>query len=145
MPKAGAPLTEEERQRARETGRQGGLKSAETRRAKAAMRADLKARQKFVDAAEEVAQELLDAALGKGRWAGNGKGPLLDAKERAGLLKTCLEYGVGRPRPQDPMSVDEGPDDTPKSGFRFGVAEGTDAEPAGRDEPVAGPSAGPAG
>ena len=87
------------------------------------MRADLRARQKFVDAAEEIADEMLDAALGKGKWS------VLDAKERAGLLKTCLEYGVGRPRAQDPLAVDD-EEEEPKTGILFGVAdtqdEGTD-------------------
>ena len=130
-----AKLTAEEQ---REAARRGGLKSGETRRAKAAMRADLKARQLFVNAAEEVAQELLDAALGKGRWA-QGEGALLDPRERAGLLKTCLEYGVGRPRPQDPMAVDQEETDTPKTGFAFGVAEadGTAEETDGA-EPAEG-------
>lgn len=83
------------------------------------MRADLKARQKFVDAAEEVAGELLDAALKRGKWAEVN----LDPKERAALLKTCLEYGVGRPRAQDPMAVDDSETDTPTTGFKFGVAD----------------------
>jgi hypothetical protein len=102
-----------------ERGRRGGQKSGETRRARAEMRADLRARMLFVDKAEDIAKEMLAAAMGEGKFS------TLDPKERASLLKTCLEYGVGRPRPQDPMSPDED-EDEPKTGIRFGVAEGTE-------------------
>ena len=108
-----------DREELRRRARAGGKKSGEVRRARAEMRADLKARMLFVDAAEEIAQEMLDAAMGRGKFS------TLDPKERASLLKTCLEYGVGRPRPQDPMAADDD-EDEPKTGIRFGVAEGTD-------------------
>ena len=75
----------------------------------------------FVDKAEDIAREMLAAAMGEGKFAS------LDPKERASLLKTCLEYAVGRPRPQDAMTPDED-EDEPKTGIRFGVAEG-DTEP----------------
>jgi hypothetical protein len=120
-------VDEAAREAARERGRLGGKKSGEVRRARAELRADLKARQLFVDAAEEVAQELLDAALVRGKWA--SLTVPLDAKERVAILKTCLEYGVGRPRAQDPMAVDEADKEGPKTGFRFGVAEAQDEGP----------------
>lgn len=104
-----------------EAARLGGIRSAEVRRRKATLRADLRARQQFSDTAEAVAKEMLDAALGRGKWQTNGV-PVLDAKERLAALKTCLEYGVGRPRAQDAISQDL--EDEPQDGIRFGVREG---------------------
>jgi hypothetical protein len=75
----------------------------------------------FQEAAERVASEMLDAAFGRGDWTNHGK-PLLDAKERAALLKVCLEYGVGRARPADVMDTEDSRNDTRK-GISFGVAE----------------------
>lgn len=97
-----------------EAGRRGGLIAAKKRREKAAMRSDLRARQAFADASEDIAKELLAAAKGEGIYAA------LDPKERVAVLKTCLEYGVGRPRSQDPMSIE---DDTEESGLLFGTRE----------------------
>lgn len=111
-----AELTELERAALLERARRGGIASGKTRAAKAKLRDDLKARMLFVEAAEELAQEMLDAALGRGAFAS------LDPKERAGLLKTCLEYAVGRPRPQDPLARDDEDPETEPDGFRFGVA-----------------------
>lgn len=112
-----------------ERARRGGIASGKARAAKAKVREDLKARMLFVEAAEELATEMLDAALGRGEWNRNGAS-LLDAKERAGLLKTCLEYAVGRPRPQDPLARDaDDEDETEPDGFRFGVAEVEQGEP----------------
>jgi hypothetical protein len=113
-------LTEADYAELKERARRGGIKSGETRRAKAKVRADLRARQLFVEDAEALAQEMLDAAHGRGKFS------TLDPKERAALLKTCLEYAVGRPRPQDPLARDDEDTDSPKSGFAFGVAEGND-------------------
>lgn len=111
-------------------GREGGLKSAETRRAKAALRKDLRARAVFVDASDAVARALVDAALGRNEFAG------LDPKERLGPMKTVLEMGVGRARPQDAEKLDEEEDTT---GMKFGVRqvdvqEDTDADDPGEVE-----------
>lgn len=108
-----------------EAGRQGGIRSGQVRRAKAELKAEARALAKFADASEELAQELLDAALGRGRWAAPGHGdgphgPLLDPKERAGLLKTCLEYAVGRPRPMA-VPAESAPVDDTRKGIAFGV------------------------
>lgn len=126
------PTNEELKERAR----RGGIKSGETRRAKAKLRADFQARQLFVDKATVVAQEMLDAALGQGTWAKEGVA-LLDPRERAGLLKVCLEYGVGRPRPQDPLDT-EPDEDGPKAGIGFGTREDLNAEASsdGQEEGV---------
>lgn len=84
------------------------------------MKAEARALAKFADASEELAQELLDAALGRGKW-GTDDHAILDPKERAGLLKTCLEYAVGRPRPMA-VPAESAPDaDTQKKGIAFGV------------------------
>lgn len=116
-----------------ERNRRAGKRSGEVRRAKAELREDLKARMLFVEAAEELAREMLDAAMGRGVYAA------LDPKERAGLLKTCLEYAVGRPRPQDPLARDEDEEEAPKTGFRFGVAEADGGSEDGREEVESGP------
>ncbi len=108
-------------------GRKGGLKSGQARAEKAAQRADLRARLLFENQAERVAQELLNAALGEGEWSRDGQ-PILDAKERVAILKTCLEYGVGRPRPQDPKDP-QGTNDEAPTGIKFGVRAPTSEEP----------------
>ena len=117
-----------------EAGRRGGVASGETRRAKRNLRKDVLARQRFIDDADNVAKELLDAALGRGSWAQGGNA-LLDPKERAGILKTCLEYGVGRARAADPMPAED-LDDEPTEGFVFGSAarDGTGRRPATGDD-----------
>jgi len=105
---------------AAELGRQGGIKSGQVRRAKAEKKAEARALELFAGASEELAQELLDAALGRGKW-GTEDHAVLDPKERAGLLKTCLEYAVGRPRPMAVPAESAPEADTPKSGVAFGV------------------------
>jgi hypothetical protein len=125
-------VDEAERERLRALAVEGGKASGRARRAKAELRDDLKARMLFVAAAEDLAKEMLDAAMGRGKFVA------LDPKERAGLLKTCLEYAVGRPRPQDPLARDDDAE-TERSGFSFGVAEASeehfDGEPEGTVEP----------
>jgi len=105
---------------AKELGRRGGIRSGEVRAAKAEQKTEARALALFADASEDIAQALLDAALGKGDWGHEG-GALLDPKERAGLLKTCLEYAVGRPRPMAAPAESTPEADTPKSGVAFGV------------------------
>jgi hypothetical protein len=107
-------------EKAAELGRLGGIRSGEVRRAKAELKAEARALAKFADASEELAQELLDAALGRGNWGHEGNA-LLDPKERSGLLKTCLEYAVGRPRPMVVPAESTPETDTPKAGVAFGV------------------------
>lgn len=97
------------------TGRAGGLKSGEARRAKAALRKDLRARQVFVENADAVAKALVDAALGRGDFEA------LDPKERLGPMKTVLEMGVGRARAQDAAELED--DEEEKQGIRFGVRQ----------------------
>lgn len=79
----------------KEQARLGGLKSAETRKKKAELRADLRARLKFEQVAEKMAEVIIDAALGQGDFE------KLDPKERAQFALKALEYGVGRPRQTD--------------------------------------------
>jgi hypothetical protein len=103
-----------------EQARLGGIKSGETRRAKAEKKAEARALELFAGASEELAQELLDAALGRGNW-GQGGNALLDPKERSSLLKTCLEYAVGRPRPMAAPAESAPEADTERKGIAFGV------------------------
>jgi hypothetical protein len=102
-------------EKAAELGRLGGIRSGEVRRAKAELKAEARALQRFADESDHVAQELLDAAFGRGVFAS------LDPKERAALLKTCLEYGVGRPRPMAVPAESAPEADTEKKGIAFGV------------------------
>lgn len=87
----------------KEQARLGGKKSGEARRAKARLRADVRAKLKFEDAAEQVAGVLVQAALGQGKFE------RLDAKEQAQFAVKVLEYAVGRPRPTEPASQSEEP------------------------------------
>lgn len=108
---------------AKERGAAGGRASAESRRAHKALAADLKARKKFEDAAEQLADKLLDAALGRGQFDG------LDPSEQAKYVIKALEYGLGRPRQLDRQEPDE-PQDVPSDGVSFGVVDPPDTEPA---------------
>lgn len=96
----------------REASRLGGLRSAETRRRKAKLRADLLAKVKFEQAAERLAQVLIDAALGEGDFA------RLDPKDRVNFAVKALEYGVGRPRPLDTTSQEV---EEPQRGISFTI------------------------
>lgn len=101
MPKV--PWTSET---ARLAGLKGGKASAAARRKKAEVRADLRARATFEEAADKMAQVIIEAALGRGDFE------RLDPKERAQFALKALEYGVGRPRQQDPNPLphqDSGP------------------------------------
>ena len=103
-----------------ELGRQGGIKSGEVRRAKAELKAEARALAKFADESDDVAKQLLDAALGRGSWVDATGEPKLDPKERVAVLKTCLEYGIGRPRPMV-VAAESQPDVQAQKGIAFGV------------------------
>lgn len=112
-------LTQEEYLAAqREAGRKGAQIVNSRKQERVKVRNDMKARMRMAKASEDVAKELLDAALGQGAWSKDGQ-PLLEPKDRIGALKFCFEYGVGRARPM----TDEKPDDEEeqKTGIRFGV------------------------
>jgi hypothetical protein len=119
LPKGGivpkVPWTSET---ARQAGLKGGKASAAARRKKAEVRADLRARATFEEAADKMAQVIVSAALGTGDFA------RLDPKERAQFALKALEYGVGRPRQQDPnpIQTDVGP-----QGLAFTAPEDPDA------------------
>lgn len=106
-----------------EAGRRGGIRSGEVRRAAAAVReakaAEVRALEMFAARSEDVAKELMDAALGEGKWT-NSQGPLLDPKERIAILKTCLEYGVGKARPMA-VQAESPPELAEEKGLHFGV------------------------
>lgn len=97
-------------------GKLGGVKSGAARRAKAKLRGDLKAREKFLGKAELLADQLLQAAFGQGMFDG------LDAKDRLAATKLCLEYGVGRPRQAEAPEA-PAPEARPQTGLAFKVGE----------------------
>lgn len=99
---------------ARAAGLKGGKASAVARAKKAAIRADVRARATFEKAAEQMANVIIEAALGRGDFA------VLDPKERAQFALKALEYGVGRPRQQDPNPI---PHDSGPQGLAFVVPE----------------------
>lgn len=96
---------------AKEAGRIGGKKGAETRARRAEIKADVRAREKFEQASDQLAQVLIDAALGHKGYE------RLDPKERAALAIKCLEYGIGRPRPM----TDQPTIAAPQEGLHFDV------------------------
>lgn len=115
----------------RESGRKGGVQSGAARRAKAKLRGDLKAREKFLGKAEELADQLLQAAFGKGMFDG------LDAKDRLAATKLCLEYGVGRPRQAEAPEA-PAPEVAPQTGLAFKVGvkpPDTEVFPLEEEEP----------
>lgn len=93
-------------------GARGGRASAEARRKKKVIRADLLAKAKFEGRAEDMANVLIQAALGQGDFA------RLDPKERAQFALKVLEYGLGRPRAMEPAMAE--PVET-VSGLSFGT------------------------
>ena len=112
---------------AKAAGRAGGLASGEARRAKRALSADLRAREKFEDAAEELATQLLDAAMGRGIFSA------LDPKERADYAVKALGYAMGRPRQlekADPVQTALVEDD----GIAFVVSDTAPPSPPPEDE-----------
>jgi hypothetical protein len=81
-------------------------KNAEWR---AAVAADVRARDVLATHAEALAKELLSAALGKGDYAGE-----LKPKERLQAVIKALEWGIGRPIPstqreEQPAETDDEP------------------------------------
>lgn len=92
-PSVQGPTPDSPRLSPRELGRIGGKKSGETRRAKKAVRADARAKAAFERSAEELANVLINAALGRGEFS------RLDPEKKAQFAQKALEYAVGRPRP----------------------------------------------
>lgn len=97
-------------------GRKGGKASAEAKKRKKELSADLRFRAKLEEESEELGARLLDAAFGRGDFAG------LDLKDQLGALKLALEHGVGRPRPATAKTEPEA-EDEPAEGLGFEVAE----------------------
>lgn len=134
----GQPVT---KANAAERGRAGGKASAEARRAKKLLAADLRARKKFEDSAEELAQQLLDAAFGRGVFGA------LDPKERAQYTVKALEYATGRPRQATAMADGRGLDPDDEPGDDDGIAFGDPDAPTedvglpGGEPAVPGPGA----
>jgi hypothetical protein len=108
-------------------GRKGAAQTAKARAEhmrRAALRADLRAKAKFEDSAEKLAQVIIDAALG------NGDFKALNPRERATFAVKGLEYAVGRPRPTEPTEhpEEQGP------GLTFSApVETKDAAPAAEE------------
>lgn len=109
---------------AKEAGRIGGKKGAETRARRAEIKADVRAREKFEQASDQLAQVLIDAALGHKGYE------RLDPKERAALAIKCLEYGIGRPRPM----TDQPTIAAPQEGLHFDVGPPPEAPKTGKGQ-----------
>jgi hypothetical protein len=79
----------------------GGRRSAEARARRRNLNAEVRALERFERASEQMAELLINAALGKAGFEN------LSSKDRAGFAVKCLEYGVRRPRqttePQTPV------------------------------------------
>src|SRR5438046_9139808 len=95
----------------KEDSRKGGRASAEVRRRKRDVRADILAREKFEAAAADMAGILIKAAKGQDEFA------KLDPKDRANFAQKVLEYAVGRPRQVEPAA----PESVPDKGLSFSV------------------------
>lgn len=104
-----------------ESGRKAGLASAQARRKKKDIRADLRARAKFEQSAEDLASVLIQAALGKDEFKN------LSPKERAVFAIKALEYGVGKPRQVEPGQMQE---TEPAAGLVFTQQADDTSEPA---------------
>lgn len=96
----------------KEDAAKGGRASAEARRRKKALAADVKAKKAFENAADKMAQILINAALGEGEFA------RLEPKDRAQFAQKVLEYAVGRPRQADPTAPEQ---EAPKGGLSFTI------------------------
>lgn len=96
----------------KDAARRGGLKSAQRRRERAEVRADLRAKTKFEHASEKMADILIRAALGMDEFA------KLEPKDRAQFALKVLEYGVGRPRQTEQEK--EAPEAAP-AGLKFTI------------------------
>lgn len=95
-----------------EAGRKGGKASAEARKRRKELSADLKFRAELEKESEQLGRRLLDAAFGRGDFLG------LDLKDQLAALKLALEHGVGRPRPAA-AKAPEPEDDAPAEGLDF--------------------------
>lgn len=96
-----------------EAGRKGGLASAEAKRRKRELSADLKFRAELEKESEQLGKRLLDAAFGRGDFTG------LDLKDQLAALKLALEHGVGRPRPATAKAPEPEADEPPREGLEF--------------------------
>jgi hypothetical protein len=93
-----------------ENAKEMGQRGVEARRQKAeeraSMTADARAREVLASNAEALARELLNAALGRGDYAGE-----LKARDRMHAVIKALEWGIGRPTPasppEEPLILDE--------------------------------------
>lgn len=119
-------------EQAREAGRKGGLASAAARKRKrleaAALSADERARRKFNSKADQLAQVLIDAALGQGAFVE------LEPKDRVGYAVKALEYGIGRPRPMAEKPPEE---EASQDGLHFTIGPGPEP-PVETEEPGVG-------
>jgi general stress protein YciG len=116
---AEGPLFSKDREAAREAGRRGGLRRQELARLK---REDPEAWARETFAAERagLSNLLLDAAYGRGTFAGDIECqecgahvsiPLLPPEKRLGAVVKAMEYAIGRPTPRkdaEPATPEEG-------------------------------------
>jgi hypothetical protein len=93
-----------------ENAKEMGQRGVEARRQKAeqraSMTADARAREVLASNAEALARELLNAALGRGDYAGELKG-----RDRMHAVIKALEWGIGRPVPASPPEEPRIPDE----------------------------------
>jgi hypothetical protein len=84
-----------------ENAKEMAQRGVEARRQKAerraAISADARAREVLASNAEALARELLNAALGRGDYAG-----ALKPRDRMQAVIKALEWGIGRPIPASP-------------------------------------------
>jgi hypothetical protein len=94
----------------RENAKEMGQRGVQARRLKAEQRAtfsaDARAREVLASNAEALARELLNAALGRGDYAGE-----LKPRDRMQAVIKALEWGIGRPIPASPPEEPGIPDD----------------------------------
>jgi hypothetical protein len=101
-------------EQARELGRQGGKASAAARAERKKLRHDVLAKNRFEQAADDMAEILLAAAKGEGEYS------QLSPKDRATFALKALEYGIGRPRPSEPDAPEV---QEQQAGLAFAVRE----------------------
>jgi hypothetical protein len=91
---------------ASEMGRRGVQARRQKAEQRAVMSADARAREVLASNAEALARELLNAALGKGDYAGE-----LKPRDRMQAVIKALEWGIGRPTPASPPEEPRMPDE----------------------------------
>ena len=82
---------------AKEMGQRGVQARRQKAEQRAAISADARAREVLASNAEALARELLNAALGRGDYAGE-----LKPRDRMQAVIKALEWGIGRPIPANP-------------------------------------------